>query len=82
LPILNTIVLLASGVLMTHSHHSLINKNKKSALMSLYFTIGSIEGMDFLKGIKIAANIGLVGNSLRLINICLLSDRLAFQVLF
>jgi len=39
LPLLNTILLLSSGVTVTYAHHSLIEGNRKSALYGLIATI-------------------------------------------
>lgn len=39
LPLLNTVLLLSSGVTVTYSHHSLINKNRSGALYGLVYTI-------------------------------------------
>ena len=39
LPLLNTIILLSSGVTVTYSHHSLIQGNRRGALYGLIFTI-------------------------------------------
>ena len=39
LPLLNTVILLASGVTITYSHYSLIQGNRKSALFGAIFTI-------------------------------------------
>jgi len=38
LPLLNTIILLSSGVTVTYAHHSLIQGNRKGALNGLVFT--------------------------------------------
>lgn len=38
LPLLNTIILLSSGVTITYSHHALINGNRKNALSGLLIT--------------------------------------------
>lgn len=39
LPLLNTIILLSSGVTVTYSHHSLIQGNRRGALYGLVYTI-------------------------------------------
>nr|ASY97955.1 cytochrome c oxidase subunit III [Gongylus gongylodes] len=39
IPLLNTTVLLASGITITWSHHSLLNNNMNQAIQSLIFTI-------------------------------------------
>lgn len=39
LPLLNTIILLSSGVTVTYSHHSLIQGNRRGALYGIIFTI-------------------------------------------
>ena len=39
LPLLNTIILLSSGVTVTYSHHSIIQGNRKGALDGLAFTV-------------------------------------------
>lgn len=39
LPLLNTIILLSSGVLVTYAHHSIIQGNRKGALYGLVYTI-------------------------------------------
>jgi cytochrome c oxidase subunit 3 len=39
LPLLNTVILLSSGVTVTYAHHSLIQGNRSGALYGLLFTI-------------------------------------------
>lgn len=39
LPLLNTVILLSSGVTVTYSHHSLINRNRSGALYGLVYTV-------------------------------------------
>ena len=39
LPLLNTVLLLSSGVTVTYSHHCLINRNRTGALYGLVYTI-------------------------------------------
>jgi cytochrome c oxidase subunit 3 len=39
LPLLNTIILLSSGVTVTYAHHSLIQGNRSGALNGLVFTV-------------------------------------------
>jgi len=39
LPLLNTVILLSSGVTVTYAHHSLIQGNRKGALYGLISTV-------------------------------------------
>nr|YP_010034067.1 cytochrome c oxidase subunit III [Colobopsis nipponica]QOW83443.1 cytochrome c oxidase subunit III [Colobopsis nipponica] len=39
IPLLNTIILISSGMTVTWAHHSILNKNFKESYMSLLFTI-------------------------------------------
>jgi cytochrome c oxidase subunit 3 len=39
LPLLNTVILLSSGVTVTYAHHSLIEGNRSASLYGLVYTI-------------------------------------------
>jgi cytochrome c oxidase subunit 3 len=39
LPLLNTVILLSSGVTVTYAHHSLIQGNREGALKGLIYTV-------------------------------------------
>jgi cytochrome c oxidase subunit 3 len=53
LPLLNTVILLSSGVTVTYAHHSLIQGNRRGALYGLVFTIllaivfTSLQGVEY-----------------------------------
>lgn len=51
-PLLNTIILLSSGVRVTWGHHSLINGNHRQAVLSLYITIFLGIYFTFLQAIE------------------------------
>lgn len=52
LPLLNTVLLLSSGVTVTYSHHSLINKNRKGALYGLVYTVILATIFTALQGVE------------------------------
>jgi cytochrome c oxidase subunit 3 len=52
LPLLNTIILLSSGVTVTYSHHSVIQGNRKGALYGLIYTIILAALFTALQGIE------------------------------
>src|ERR1700709_2836775 len=49
LPLLNTIILLSSGVSVTYAHHSLIEGNRAGALYGLVYTIilTALQGIEY-----------------------------------
>jgi|SRR6195952_1907187 cytochrome c oxidase subunit 3 len=52
LPLLNTIILLSSGVSVTYAHHSLIEGNRAGALYGLVYTIVLAVIFTALQGIE------------------------------
>jgi cytochrome c oxidase subunit 3 len=52
LPLLNTVILLSSGVTVTYAHHSLIQGNRRGALYGLVFTIILAIVFTLLQGIE------------------------------
>ena len=52
LPLLNTIILLSSGVTVTYAHHSLIQGNRRGALFGLVYTIILAIVFTALQGIE------------------------------
>jgi len=52
LPLLNTIILLSSGVTVTFAHHSVIQGNRKGALYGLIYTILLAALFTVLQGIE------------------------------
>jgi cytochrome c oxidase subunit 3 len=52
LPALNTIILLASGVSVTYSHHSMIQGNRGAALVGMVITIFLAATFTFFQGVE------------------------------
>jgi cytochrome c oxidase subunit 3 len=52
LPLLNTVILLSSGVTVTYAHHSLIQGNRSGALYGLIFTIVLAVIFTVLQGVE------------------------------
>jgi cytochrome c oxidase subunit 3 len=52
LPLLNTVILLSSGVTVTYAHHSLIQGNRAGALYGLVFTVVLAIIFTALQGIE------------------------------
>jgi len=53
LPLLNTVILLSSGVTVTYAHHSLIQGNRSGSLYGLLYTVllallfTSLQGVEY-----------------------------------
>jgi cytochrome c oxidase subunit 3 len=52
LPLLNTIILLSSGVTITYAHHSLIQGNRAGAIYGSIFTVVLAIVFTLLQGIE------------------------------
>jgi cytochrome c oxidase subunit 3 len=52
LPLLNTVILLSSGITVTYAHHSLIQGNRSGTLYGLIFTIILAIVFTALQGIE------------------------------
>lgn len=52
LPLLNTVILLSSGVTITYAHHSLIQGNRSGALYGTVFTVGLAVIFTAFQGIE------------------------------
>jgi cytochrome c oxidase subunit 3 len=52
LPLLNTVILLSSGVTVTYAHHSLIQGNRRGAIYGLLFTIALAIVFTALQGVE------------------------------
>jgi cytochrome c oxidase subunit 3 len=52
LPLLNTVILLSSGVTVTYAHHSLIQGNRSGTLYGLVFTIFLAVIFTILQGVE------------------------------
>jgi cytochrome c oxidase subunit 3 len=52
LPLLNTVILLSSGVTVTYAHHSLIEGNRKGTLYGLVYTLILAVLFTALQGIE------------------------------
>src|SRR6201986_5678173 len=52
LPLLNTVLLLSSGVTVTYAHHSLIQGNRTGALYGLVYTIALAILFTALQGVE------------------------------
>jgi cytochrome c oxidase subunit 3 len=52
LPLLNTVILLSSGVTVTYAHHSLIQDNRSGILYGLVFTVALAMIFTVLQGVE------------------------------
>jgi cytochrome c oxidase subunit 3 len=62
LPLLNTVILLSSGVTVTYAHHSLIQGNRSGALYGLIFTIILAIVFTCLQGIEYSVSSFTIGD--------------------
>src|ERR1700740_2531731 len=63
LPLLNTIILLSSGVTITYAHHSLIQGNRKGALYGTIATIILAIVFTFLQGVEYSVSSFTISDS-------------------
>jgi len=56
LPLLNTVILLSSGVTVTYAHHSLIQGNRSGTLYGLVFTIFLAVIFTILQGVEFSVS--------------------------
>jgi len=52
IPLLNTLLLISSGVTVTWCHHSILRSNKQNSLLSLYLTISLGVIFSMLQGFE------------------------------
>jgi cytochrome c oxidase subunit 3 len=52
LPLLNTVILLSSGITVTYAHHSLIQGNRAGVLYGLFFTVGLAIIFTIFQGVE------------------------------
>jgi cytochrome c oxidase subunit 3 len=52
LPLLNTVILLSSGITVTYAHHSLIQGNRQGVLYGLIFTVVLAIIFTFFQGVE------------------------------
>jgi cytochrome c oxidase subunit 3 len=63
LPLLNTVILLSSGVSVTYAHHSLIQGNRSGTLVGLFFTIILAIVFTALQGIEYSVSSFTISDS-------------------
>src|SRR5882757_5642027 len=63
LPLLNTILLLSSGVTITYAHHSLIQGNRKGALNGTVVTIVLAMIFTFFQGVEYTVSAFTISDS-------------------
>ena len=63
LPLLNTVILLSSGITVTYAHHSLIEGNRSSTLYGLVFTIILALIFTALQGIEYSVSSFTISDS-------------------
>ena len=63
LPLLNTVILLSSGVTVTYAHHSLIQGNRSGALYGLVYTLILAVLFTALQGIEYSVSSFTISDS-------------------
>src|ERR1700755_3588494 len=63
LPLLNTIILLSSGVTVTYAHHSVIQGNRSGALYGVVFTIILALVFTALQGVEYSVSSFTISDS-------------------
>jgi len=63
LPLLNTVILLSSGVTVTYAHHSLIEGNRSGTLYGLVFTIFLALLFTALQGVEYSVSSFTISDS-------------------
>jgi len=63
LPLLNTVILLSSGVTITYGHHSLIQGNRKGALYGTVFSIILAIIFTYFQGVEYSVSSFTISDS-------------------
>lgn len=64
LPLLNTVILLSSGVTVTYAHHSIIKGNRNDALYGLLATVVLAIIFTVLQGVEYAVSSFTISDSI------------------
>ena len=64
LPLLNTIILLSSGVTVTYAHHSIIQGKRRGVLHGLVYTVFLATIFTFLQGVEYTVSSFTISDSI------------------